>query len=652
MIPELGHAALVFAFCLSVAAMLLSGLAAARHQPAWHRAGISSVVGVFVLSWLSLVCLAAAFVTDDFSVAYVAANSNSALPWYYKVSAVWGAHEGSFLLWCCFMATWMVLVCARPPAGSGLQFHGIVVAVLAMLNVGFLSFLIWTSNPFARLVPLAPPDGADLNPLLQDFGLIVHPPMLYLGYVGLSVSFAFAIAALFTGRLDTAWARWSRPWTNVAWAFLTLGIALGSWWAYYELGWGGWWFWDPVENASFMPWLVATALIHSLAVTEKRGLFKSWTVLLAVAGFSLCLLGAFIVRSGVLTSVHAFAVDPTRGQFILVFLGLIVGGSLLLYAVRAYRITRYVSYGLVSREFALLINNALLVIAAAFVLYGTLYPLAYEVISGGGKISVGVPFFNFGFVPLMLVLAGFLAAVPLLQWKRSDRQRLWRGLRMALILAVVATAASVVLIERVAWQVAATLGVALMVIWTHVADVVRRVRRGQRRLPLAYVGMTAAHLGFALSMLGVALTSQFSVEKDLRVDVGESVRVGDLEVTLLEIRSAAGPNYSATQGVFEIRERGSRYLLIPEKRHYSARGNVMTEAAIDAGLLRDVYVSLGEPLDEGGWSARVHLKPFVRWIWLGAVVMALAAMLAVLDRRYRALHRRARQAHSGSEATA
>ena len=401
-----------------------------------------------------------------------------------------------------------------------------------------------------------------------------------------------------------------------------------------------------------MPWLVATALIHSLAVTEKRGLFKSWTVLLAVAGFSLCLLGAFIVRSGVLTSVHAFAVDPTRGQFILVFLGLIVGGSLVLYAVRAYRITRYVSYGLVSREFALLINNALLVIAAAFVLYGTLYPLAYEVISGGGKISVGVPFFNFGFVPLMLVLAGFLAAVPLLQWKRSDRQRLWRGLRMALILAVVATVASVVLIERVAWQVAATLGVALMVIWTHVADVVRRVRRGQRRLPLAYVGMTAAHLGFALSMLGVALTSQFSVEKDLRVDVGESVRVGDLEVTLLEIRSAAGPNYSATQGVFEIRERGSRYLLIPEKRHYSARGNVMTEAAIDAGLLRDIYVSLGEPLDEGGWSARVHLKPFVRWIWLGAVVMALAAMLAVLDRRYRALHRRARQAHSGSEATA
>ena len=538
MIPELGHLALVLALCLSglLAVFGLAGSGVANGR--LLNATASLVAGQVVFCGLAFAALAHAFVTDDFSVAYVANNSNSLMPWYYKASAVWGAHEGSFLLWTLIMAGWTLAVAIK---GRGLPrvFHNRVLGVMGLLNFGFLSFLIFTSNPFERFVPMTPAEGSDLNPLLQDFGLIVHPPMLYMGYVGFSVAFSFAIAALLSGRLDSAWARWSRPWSNVAWAFLTVGIALGSWWAYSELGWGGWWFWDPVENASFMPWLVGTALIHSLAVTEKRGAFKSWTVLLAITTFSLSLLGAFIVRSGVLTSVHAFAVDPERGLFILGFLVVVVGGSLVLYASRAAVIGSRVRFGLWSREAFILWNNILLVIAMALVLLGTLYPLAYEAVTGGDKISVGVPYFNYGFVPLMLMLAVALGMVPILRWKRSDSRDL---LRSAKWLAVGSLALGIglplLLGGVVTWQVAVTLVFALWILGMHARDLWARARLGLGRVPLGYWGMLAGHSGFAIALLGVALTTQLSVAKDLRMSPGEVVTVRERVIEFVGVAPA------------------------------------------------------------------------------------------------------------------
>jgi len=640
MIVELGHLALVIALSF---ALLLAGfglVGAARDNARAMAATGSFVAAQFVFTLLAYAALTWAFLNDDFSVAYVATNSNSLLPWYYKMSAVWGAHEGSFLLWALIMSGWTLAVAVR---GGHLPqaFLARVVGVMGLLNVGFLAFLLFTSNPFLRLVPLTPADGADLNPLLQDFGLIVHPPMLYLGYVGFSVAFSFAIAALLSGRLDAAWARWSRPWSNVAWSFLTLGIALGSWWAYYELGWGGWWFWDPVENASFMPWLVGTALIHSLAVSEKRGTFKSWTLLLAITTFSLSLLGAFIVRSGVLTSVHAFAVDPERGVFIISFLVLVVGGSLILYALRASVIRSVVSYKLLSREAFLLVNNVLLVVAMALVLLGTLYPLAYEVISGGAKISVGVPYFNAGFVPLMMALAAALGVAPALAWKRTPPGRVFRDLRWIAV-AAVAFGVLVPLLASgvVRWQIMVTLILAAWIIGSHARDVVARLSRSGGRIPAAYWGMTVAHAGFALSLLGVALTSQLSIERDVRMTPGEAVEVGDVRFEFLGTVTAPGPNYTAERGTFSVEENGRTLIMQPEKRRYRAGGNVMTEAAIDAGAFGDLYVSLGEPLDGGAWAVRLQVKPFVRWIWFGAVLMALGGCLAVADARYRRLKRR------------
>jgi cytochrome c-type biogenesis protein CcmF len=538
------------------------------------------------------------------------------------------------------MSGWTLAVAIR---GGHLPeaFLARVLGVMGLMNVGFFAFLLFTSNPFLRLVPLTPADGADLNPLLQDFGLIVHPPMLYLGYVGFSVPFAFAIAALLTGRLDAAWARWSRPWSNLAWCFLTLGITLGSWWAYYELGWGGWWFWDPVENASFMPWLVGTALIHSLAVSEKRGTFKSWTLLLAITTFSLSLLGAFIVRSGVLTSVHAFAVDPERGVFIISFLVLVVGGSLVLYALKASLIRSAVSYRFLSREAFLLVNNVLLVVAMALVLLGTLYPLAYEVVSGGAKISVGVPYFNAGFVPLMMLLAAALGVAPALNWKRTPpgqvlRELRWVGLGAILFGVLVPLAAS----GAVRWQVMLTLILAAWIVGSHLNDLIPRVRRNVRRIPAAYWGMSLAHLGFAVALLGVALTSQMSLERDIRMAPGDVVEVGEVSFEFLGTSMAPGPNYTAERGTFSVREGDAVLIMHPEKRRYRAGGNVMTEAAIDAGFSRDLYVSLGEPLDDGAWAVRLQIKPFVRWIWFGGVLMALGGCLAMLDARYRRLRRR------------
>ena len=672
MIPELGNFSLVLALVLSAITGAGGLLGARAGRVRWMRAAASAVSGQLVFVALAFVVLVHAFVTDDFSVAYVAHNSNSLLPWYYKVSAVWGAHEGSFLLWVLIMTVWMTAVAVRR-RHLPLDFHARALGVMGLLNLGFLSFLVFTSNPFERLLPLAPADGSDLNPLLQDFGLIVHPPMLYTGYVGFSVAFAFAIAALLTGRLDSAWARWSRSWTNAAWAFLTVGIALGSWWAYYELGWGGWWFWDPVENASFMPWLAGTALVHSLAVTEKRGTFKSWTALLAIAAFSLSLLGAFIVRSGVLTSVHAFAVDPARGMFILMFLFVVVGGSLTLFGIRARAVAAGVRYGPFSREAFLLLNNLLFVVALGVVLLGTLYPLAYEALSGGAKISIGPPWFNTFFVPLMLLVALALGIGPFLSWKRTGIAKLRRRFAWSAG-AGLALGVFVPLILDEALSLSTLLAVVLAgwVLTGHGLDIARRMRlpdavrrkpnpgapgqdgkrarRSRRagRIPLAYWGMTVAHAGFAMSLLGVALTHELSVEKDIRMVPGEAAEHGGVVFRFNGIASTEGPNYVSRSGRFEVADGDRRLLLVPEKRQYLAGGSVMTEAAIDPGFLKDIYVSLGEPLEGDAWAVRVYVKPFVRWIWFGALLMAFGGVLAVADKRYRRL----RTADTGRVGTA
>ena len=640
MIAELGHLSVILALALSIAGAVFGLGGAHLGQGRWMQAATSVTYGQLAFAALGFLVLVNAFVTDDFSVAYVARNSNSLLPWQYKVSALWGAHEGSLLLWILIMTLWMSAVAMR---GAALPREVLarVLGVMGLLNAGFLSFLLLTSSPFERLLPLAPADGADLNPLLQDFGLIVHPPMLYTGYVGFSVAFAFAVAGLLSGRLDSAWARWSRPWTNIAWAFLTLGIALGSWWAYYELGWGGWWFWDPVENASFMPWLAATALIHSLAVAEKRSAFKSWTLLLALTAFSLSLLGAFIVRSGVLTSVHAFAVDPARGLYILAFLAVVVGGSLTLFALRASAASAEIRYGLFSREAALLVNNLLLVVALAVVLLGTLYPLAYEAVTGGDKISIGPPWFNRFFVPLMMAAAAALGVGPFLGWKRSSFARLRRRLAWCLGASLgLATLAALLHEGSPSWGAAVALGLGLWVAFSHAVDAARRARLKTASPPLSYWGMTLAHIGFAVSLVGIALTHELSVEKDIRMSAGGSATHGGVTFRFEGVVGAPGPNYRAERGLFAIEDGERRFRLAPEKRRYFASGSVMTEAAIDAGLFKDIYVSLGEPLANGDWAVRVYVKPFVRWIWFGAILMALGGALAVADKRYRRLRRR------------
>jgi cytochrome c-type biogenesis protein CcmF len=641
-IPELGHFALILALLLALALGVLPLYGAQRRDAVLMRTSGSLAAGVLVMVAVAFAALVYAFVTDDFSVAYVARNSNTLLPVQYKVSALWGAHEGSFLLWILIMAAWTVAVSVQSRV-LPLTLHARVLAVMGLLSLGFIAFALFTSNPFERSLPLAPGEGNDLNPLLQDFGLIVHPPILYAGYVGFSVPFAFAVAALLSGRLDAAWARWSRPWTNFAWALLTVGIALGSWWAYYELGWGGWWFWDPVENASFMPWLVGTALVHSLAVTEKRGVFKSWTVLLAIATFSLSLLGAFIVRSGVLTSVHAFAVDPERGLFILAFLILVVGGSLTLYAVRAPVMRSRAQFERLSREVLILINNLLLTLAVSVVLLGTLYPLAYEALTGGEKISVGPPYFDSVFLPIMTVLAAVLAVGPFARWKRNDPRELARELGGVLIASLVlGVALPLVLADAV--TIALVLGVTLG-LWITLAQAKDLLRRGRGlsgilRLPAAHLGMAVAHMGFAMSLVGIVVTSQLSIEHDVRLSRGESTVLGHLTLTLESIEQVRGPNYLAQQATIRVDGDGAPYLLRPEKRRYLAGGNVMTEAAIAPGFGRDVYVALGEPVDSGAWAVRAQYKPLVRWVWFGALLMAAGGGLAALDRRYRRVRER------------
>ncbi|WP_342243511.1 heme lyase CcmF/NrfE family subunit [Pseudomonas sp. OTU5201] len=639
MIPELGHLAMILALCMAVVQATLPLIGAWRGDRQWMSLAQPAAWGQFAFLAFAFGCLTYAFMVDDFSVAYVASNSNSALPWYFKFSAVWGAHEGSLLLWAMILGGWTFAVSIFSRQLPEVMLAR-VLAVMGMISIGFLLFLIVTSNPFNRLLPNMPADGNDLNPLLQDFGLIVHPPMLYMGYVGFSVAFAFAIAALLGGRLDAAWARWSRPWTIIAWAFLSVGIVLGSWWAYYELGWGGWWFWDPVENASFMPWLVGTALIHSLAVTEKRGVFKSWTVLLAIAAFSLSLLGTFLVRSGVLTSVHAFASDPERGVFILAFLLLVVGGSLALFAVRAPVVKSQVGFALWSRETLLLVNNLVLVVVASMILLGTLYPLVLDALTGA-KLSVGPPYFNALFVPLMGILMLALAAGVLVRWKDTPVKWLLGMLGPVLIGSLVLGVLAAFLYGDFHWAVLAVGFLAAWVVLAGVRDLVDKTRhkgllKGASGLTRSYWGMQLAHAGIAVCALGVVLSSQYSAERDLRLAPGESVELGGYRFLFEGAVHHEGPNFTSDKGTVIVFDGDKKIsVLHPEKRLYTVQQSVMTEAGIDAGFTRDLYVALGEPLENGAWAVRVHVKPFVRWIWLGGLLMGLGGVLAATDRRYR-----------------
>ncbi|HXR57151.1 MAG TPA: heme lyase CcmF/NrfE family subunit [Casimicrobiaceae bacterium] len=645
MIPEIGHFALILALLVALAQGVVPMLGAARRDAVLMSVAVPAARTQFALVALAFACLAYAFVTSDFSVANVAEHSNSHLPAHYRFAATWGSHEGSLLLWSLMLAGWgfaVTLFSRHLPQ----TLRARVLAVMGFVAVGFLLFLLLTSNPFARLSP-APAEGSDLNPLLQDPGMVVHPPMLYMGYVGFSVAFAFAIAALIGGRLDAAWARWSRPWTTVAWSFLTIGIMMGSVWAYYELGWGGWWFWDPVENASFMPWLVGTALIHSLAVTEKRGAFRSWTVLLAIVAFSLSLVGTFLVRSGVLTSVHAFATDPARGIFILAFLAVVIGGSLALYAARAGTVGAGGGFAIVSRESMLLGNNILLVVAMATVLLGTLYPLMIDALHLG-KISVGPPYFNAVFYPLMAPLVFLLGIGPIAAWRQARAPDLWTKLQWAVYVSLATAALAPFAMGQ--WKPLVALGL-LMAAWIAASTftvLLQRLRNAPQRGLVdrlranapAWYGMLLAHLGVAVFIVGVTLVKGYEVERDVRLDVGQSIDVRGETYTFRGVSEQAGPNYDATVGTIDVTRSGKPVTtLTPQKRTFRASGQVMTEASIDWGVGGDRYVSLGEPVTDkgaaGAWSVRIYVKPFVDWIWGGCLVMALGGFCAVADRRYR-----------------
>ncbi len=645
MIPEAGQIALIIALCLSVLLGTVPMVGAWRGQRWAMNLAPSLAAGVFLFLSIAFACLTIVFLQDDFSVKIVASNSNSLLPQMYKFSAVWGNHEGSLLLWVWILGAWSLAV-AIASSGLPLLVLSRVLSVLGLIGAGFIAFSLFTSNPFERLLPAVAAEGNDLNPLLQDPGLIIHPPLLYMGYVGLAVPFAFAVAALIGGRLDASWAKWSRPWTNVAWAFLTLGIMLGSWWAYYELGWGGWWFWDPVENASFMPWLVGTALIHSLAVTEKRGLFRSWTVLLAIAAFSLSLLGTFLVRSGVLTSVHAFAADPERGLFILIFLVLVVGGSLTLYAFRAPTVASPISYELESRESLLLANNLIFAVSAIVVLLGTLFPLLMDAL-GQGKYSVGPPYFNAVFVPAMALLAPFMAVGPISRWKQDSSKRWLSELGLpAVVCALVAIVAPLLGVGEVNLWASLSVLLAAWLVLGLVRDLQLRMRGVNSRsavfarLTPSYLGMFMAHSGFALTLIGATFVTQFSAERDLRMEIGDTVTLNGYAFTLDDLTVVEGPNYVADRGIFSVLlDEQSFTTLMPEKRRYVASGQIMTEAAIDAGAMRDLYIALGEPLGGGAWSVRVQHKPLIRWIWFGALMIGFGGLTTSFDRRYRRVHR-------------
>ena len=634
MLPELGQVALLLALLVASLQALLPLAGAQRGIDAWMAVARPSAYAQLGLIGLAFGILTWGFVTQDFSQRYIATNSNSLLPLVYRYTAVWGAHEGSLLLWALVLAVWTAAV-ARFSRALPMNVVARVLGVMGVVSAGFLAFLIFTSNPFERLLPAAV-EGRDLNPLLQDPGMIIHPPMLYAGYVGFAVPFAFAIAALLDGRIDARWLRWTRPWTNVAWALLTLGIALGSWWAYYELGWGGWWFWDPVENASFMPWLAGAALIHSQAVTEKRGSFRGWTLLLAIAAFSLSLLGTFLVRSGVLTSVHAFAADPARGVFILIFLGIVIGGSLLLYALRAPSVDdNGQPFTASSRETLLLGNNLLLSTACAMVLLGTLYPLLADALELG-KISVGPPYFALLFVLLMAPLVLLLPFGPLTRWQREQASRPlamllpWAGLALA------AGVAAYFMAAQGPWKTALGVTGATWVAAGTLRFAYSRLRSTGTRWTAEMLGMTFAHLGVAVFVIGALLTEGLSQQREVAVRPGNAVEMGGYAFRFDGVKQLPGPNYKADLGtVTVLRQDVVVMTLHPEKRAYTSGGQVMTEAAIDGGLTRDLYVALGEPLGDGAWALRVHIKPFVRWIWAGALLMMFGGLVTATDKRFR-----------------
>jgi cytochrome c-type biogenesis protein CcmF len=657
MIPELGQFALVLALCLALAQSVLPIVGAARGDAAWMAVARPAAQGQFVFVAIAFGCLTYAFVSHDFSVLYVATNSNSALPLAYRVAGVWGGHEGSLLLWAFMLTLWTLAVTVfsrQLPEDIVAR----VIGVMGVVSVGFLSFMLFTSNPFERLLPAAP-DGRDLNPLLQDPGMVLHPPMLYMGYVGFSVAFAFAISALLSGRLDATWARWSRPWTIAAWISLTLGIALGSAWAYYELGWGGWWFWDPVENASFMPWLVGTALIHSLAVTEKRGGFKSWTVLLAILTFALSLLGTFLVRSGVLTSVHAFATDPRRGIFILGFLAVVVGGALALFAWRARRVGAGGGFEPVSRESLLLTNNVLLLTAAASVLLGTLYPLALDAL-GLGKISVGPPYFETVFLPLMAPALFLMGVGPIARWKKALVPELAARLRWALGVSVAAALVVPFAMGRFSALTGFGIWLATWVVAAAATSLVDRVQLDGgsagvmarlRSQPRAYYGMLLAHVGVAVFVIGVTLVKGYETEKDVRMALGDTLDLSGYTFRLEGVTDVQGPNYVAARATIAVMQGGRAVTtLYPEKRIYRVQDMPMTESAIDNGVFRHLYVALAEAVGPADWLVRVHYKPFVAWIWGGCVLMALGGVLAATDRRYRVAAREPRGAAYAAQA--
>ena len=651
MVPEIGQFALILALMLAVTQTTLPLIGAAKGVPTLVALAKPTAQAQFIFVLIAISCLGYSFITNDFSVLNVATNSNSQLPLQYRLAATWGSHEGSLLLWTFFLTLWMVAVTLFSNHLPS-EMIARVLSVMAMISTGFLLFMLLTSNPFARLFPV-PPDGRDLNPLLQDPAMVAHPPMLYMGYVGFCVAFAFAISALIGGKLDATWARWSRPWTTVAWMFLTCGIALGSFWAYYELGWGGWWFWDPVENASFMPWLVGTALIHSLAVTEKRGGFKSWTVLLAIAAFSLSLLGTFLVRSGVLTSVHAFATDPKRGIFILVFLTVVIGGSLALYAWRAKQVGLGSKFELLSREALLLTNNVLLIVAAGSVLLGTLYPLFMDALNLG-KLSVGPPYFNSVFVPLMAPAAFLIGVGPIARWKQAKIPELAVRLKWAFAIGILSAIILPLVIGGWKWRASLGLLLAVWITATAITNIIGRIRTQSGAANLfariaapsrAFYGMHLAHIGVAVFIAGVSVVTSYQSERDVKMNVGDTVSVGGYEFQLKNLEQVQGPNYQAMRADIEVAKQGSAPFAVmhPEKRAFTAAQNVTSETAIDRSIFRDLYVSLGDQLEDGGWTVRVYHKPLVNWIWGGALLMAIGGFFAITDRRYALAKKQAQQ---------
>lgn len=634
MIVEIGHFALILAACVALVQGVLPLAGTLNDNQRWQALAKPAATLQFLLIAFSFAVLAHGALTDDFSIKYIAGHSNSLLPTQYKFASVWGGHEGSLLLWMLMLSGWTLAV-AIFSRTLPLAMVARVIGILGLVSTGFLMFILITSSPFERLLP-APADGKDLNPLLQDPGLVIHPPMLYMGYVGFSVAFAFAVSALLSGRMDAAWARWSRPWTIVAWIFMTAGIALGSWWAYYELGWGGWWFWDPVENASLMPWLFGTALIHALMVTDKRGGFKAWSVLLAIGAFSLSLLGTFLVRSGVLTSVHAFASDPKRGVFILIFLAVVVGVSLTLFAWRAPKATLGGKMGLVSRESMLIANSVLLVVATGAVLLGTIYPLIVDALNLG-KLSVGAPYFNAVFVPLMVPVVFLMVPGGIAHWREARWAQLGHDLRLPALAAVVAGVAIWTLTERGTWLTGMGMALATWVVVGLLMQIAIRFKK-PGRIPPSFWGMHLAHLGIAVITVGITMVKSYEVERDVRMGLNDTVTIENYSFELVGVSDVNGPNYKALRGDVKVTKDGKQLeMLYPEKRKYFSSAMPMTEAGIDSGFFRDLYVSLGEPIEGERlqWSVRVFYKPFVSWLWYGAILMVIGGLLAVSDRRYR-----------------